>query len=89
MKISICIVAILVVVTGCGGRGGYIADKSALVIEDRIYNVQRVQDEESKQSGRIEQRVFQVQQQISEMKEQLRDMKEQLRDIKRRGDISY
>jgi len=66
--------AVVLSVVGCGGRGGYQADRTVPALEDRVRDVQRTQDEIAKQGSRNESRVYDLQLKVGQLMEQLRQM---------------
>lgn len=60
------------IISGCGGRGGYQADRTVPALEDRVRDVQRTQDEIAKQGSRNESRVYDLQVKVGQLVEQLR-----------------
>ncbi len=58
--------------SGCGGRGGYQADKTVPVLVDQVRDVQRTQDELARQGARTEMRIYELQMKVAQLVEQLR-----------------
>jgi TolA-binding protein len=63
--------------TGCGGRGGYQADRAVPGIEDRLRDVQRTQDESAKQGSRMETRLYDLQTKVAQLMDQIRTLQYQ------------
>lgn len=64
----------LAISSGCGGRGGYHADKTVPVLVDQVRDVQRTQDELATQGNRTEMRIYELQMKVAQLVEQLRQL---------------
>ena len=74
---ALCATIVAATAMGCGGRGGYEADRAVPTIQDRLRDVQRTQHEAARQGGRIEMRVYELQTKVAQLLEEVRQLRGQ------------